>query len=36
MTEKVEKALSIMDMKLIDYLLVIRGWYFSFADEGVI
>ena len=34
MTEKVEKALSIMDMKLLDHLIVTRG-YFSFVDEGV-
>jgi DNA repair protein RadC len=35
MTEKVEKALSIMDMKLLDHLIVTRGGYFSFVDEGV-
>lgn len=35
MTEKVEKALQIMDMKLLDHLIVTRGGYFSFVDEGV-
>ena len=35
MTEKVEKALSIMDMKFLDHLIVTRGGYFSFVDEGV-
>lgn len=33
MTEKVEKTLSIMDMKFLDHLIVTSGGYFSFVDE---
>ena len=35
MTEKIGKALSVMDMKLLDHLIVTRDGYFSFVDEGV-
>lgn len=35
MTEKIGEALSVMDMKLLDHLIVTRESYFSFVDEGV-
>jgi DNA repair protein RadC len=36
MTEKIKKALTVMDVNLLDHLIVTRDGYFSFVDEGVI
>lgn len=35
MTEKIKKALTVMDIQLLDHLIVTSESYFSFADEGV-
>lgn len=34
-TEKIKKALTVMDLNLLDHLIVTMESYFSFADEGV-
>ena len=36
MTEKIKKALTAMDTRLLDHLIVTRESYFSFTDEGQI
>ena len=35
MTEKIKKALTAMDTRLLDHLIVTRESYFSFKDEGL-
>ena len=36
MTEKIKKALTAMDTRLLDHLIVTRESYFSFIDDGEI
>ncbi len=33
-TEKIKKAASLMDIKLLDHLILTDCGFFSFADEG--
>ena len=35
MTERIRKALTVMEVNLLDHLIVTRESYFSFIDEGV-
>lgn len=35
MTERIRKALTVMEVNLLDHLIVTRESYFSFVDEGV-
>lgn len=35
MTERIRKALMVMEVNLLDHLIVTRESYFSFVDEGV-
>ena len=35
MTERIRKALTVMEVNLLDHLIVTRENYFSFVDEGV-
>ncbi len=35
MTERIRKALTVMEVNLLDHLIVTKESYFSFVDEGV-
>lgn len=35
-TEKVKKALSLFDCKVLDHIILTEDSYFSFADEGIL
>jgi DNA repair protein RadC len=35
-TEKVQQALKLFDIKLLDHLIIADHQYFSFVDEGLL
>ncbi|EAQ40832.1 DNA repair protein RadC [Polaribacter sp. MED152] len=36
LTEKIKRAGTTLDIKLLDHLIITEKWYFSFADEGIL